>query len=121
VNRPRNKGTRAETAIVNYLLDQGISAKRLALRGKDDQGDIEVDAPVLIEAKNCKTMQLAQWVDSIRKKAQPGDVAVVWHHRPRKSSPAEWYVTMSGSDFVRILKILVDQDAMAVRPVDNIS
>ena len=55
-NRNKAKGTRAETKLVKYLLENGCVARRQALAGSDDQGDLEVYAPdstekIIVEVK----------------------------------------------------------------------
>lgn len=42
VNKPKKKGTAAETRIVNYLLKSGLHAGRVVLSGSKDQGDIHI-------------------------------------------------------------------------------
>jgi Holliday junction resolvase-like predicted endonuclease len=42
VNKPKQKGTAAETRVVNYLLAAGLDAVRVVLHGTDDQGDIHI-------------------------------------------------------------------------------
>jgi Holliday junction resolvase len=44
-NPSKQKGTRAETKVVRYLQSCGFTARRQALAGSDDQGDIEAIAP----------------------------------------------------------------------------
>lgn len=41
-NPSKQKGTRAETRVVNYLTAHGINAERKALKGNKDEGDIQV-------------------------------------------------------------------------------
>jgi len=58
-NPSKQKGTRAETKVVRYLLDHGFVARRLALAGSNDPGDIEAYAPdsmdkIIIEVKTGK-------------------------------------------------------------------
>lgn len=108
-NKNKSKGTTWETRITNALNALGIRARRRTLSGALDKGDIELlDLPIIIEAKNCKTMKLAEWVDEAEKEAQNAGVlfGVVWHHRPRKSSPEDGYVTMRGETFIKILDYL---------------
>lgn len=55
-NPSKQKGTRAETRVVRYLEDHGFIARRLALAGSNDPGDIEAYAPdsmdkIIIEVK----------------------------------------------------------------------
>lgn len=55
-NPSKQKGTRAETKVVRYLEDHGFIARRQALAGSDDHGDIEAYRPnsnekIIIEVK----------------------------------------------------------------------
>ena len=55
-NKSKAKGTRAETKVVKYLEENGFTARRQALAGSDDKGDIEAYAPnskekLIIEVK----------------------------------------------------------------------
>jgi Holliday junction resolvase len=43
VNKPKAKGTAAETRVVNYLLAAGVEARRIVLHGSKDEGDIFVE------------------------------------------------------------------------------
>lgn len=93
----RQKGTRAETAVVDYLKASGFPyAERRALHGNTDKGDIAGIPGVVIEVKNCETTALAAWVDEARTEAANAgcDVFMVVHKRRRKSDPGEWYVTL---------------------------
>lgn len=42
VNKSKIKGTAAETRVVNFLLAAGVEARRIALKGSLDEGDIYV-------------------------------------------------------------------------------
>lgn len=42
VNKPKAKGTAAETRVVNYLLAAGFQARRAVMKGSHDEGDIHV-------------------------------------------------------------------------------
>lgn len=110
VNKSKNKGTAAETAVKNYLFDEhDFMSYRLVLSGSKDRGDVAVfGLPLTIEVKNCATMKLAEWVDEAQKeKANSGvPLGVVWHKRKGKGLPKDWYVTMTGEEFVTILTAL---------------
>lgn len=105
-NPSRAKGTAAESAIVTYLRARGIDAHRHPPHGTKDVGDILIPGSgVVIEVKNCKSMDLAGWVDeTATETANAGaDLGVVWHKRRGKSDPADWYVTMTGAEFLYLL------------------
>jgi len=108
-NRSKAKGTAGETAIVNYLLEEGLHAYRKVLSGSLDKGDISVlEGRVTIEAKNASTTKLSEYVDEATTEAlnAKSDFGVAWHKRTRKGNPKDWYVTMTGETFVRMLKAI---------------
>ena len=116
-NKSKAKGTSWETLITNTLNERGFRARRRTLSGALDKGDIELlDFPVIIEAKNCKTMKLSEWVDEANIEALHDTtpfpdtmnmkVGVVWHHRPRRSTPGKGYVTMEGETFMLLLRYI---------------
>ena len=113
MSRSRDKGTVAETAIVDYLRGNGHPyAERRALHGIDDLGDITGIPGVVIEAKACVKIELSEWAKEADREAQAADrrwpahaphLRVVWHKRKGKSSPADWFVTMTGDQFLQLL------------------
>ncbi len=108
MSRSKQKGTAWETAIVRYLAAQGWpAAERRALSGTQDRGDVFGIVGWVIEAKNCRALSLAQWVDeaTIEQANAGADFSAVWHHRKGKPSPADGYVTMTGAGFVRLLRL----------------
>lgn len=72
-NPSKQKGTRFETALVDYLRRHGIPAERKALHGKADEGDIRAEIggrELCIEAKDRKRLAVAEWADELaREKA----------------------------------------------------
>ena len=51
-NKSKQKGTRAETKVVRFLESHGLPARRKALSGSKDQGDIElIGRRISIEVK----------------------------------------------------------------------
>jgi hypothetical protein len=106
MSRSRAKGTRWESAVVDYLRGAGVPhAERRASNGSKDRGDVAGIPGVVIEAKNAATVTLASWLDEAEaERVNDGAaVAVVWHHRRGKGSPGDGYVTMSGATLVRLL------------------
>jgi hypothetical protein len=110
VNRSKQKGTAAESAVVDRLQAAGYPAERRALSGNKDRGDVSgIRARVgrvVIEIKACAQMALAAWVDEANVERDNDDAAigVVWHKRKGKGSPLDWYVTMDGETFLRLLE-----------------
>lgn len=113
----KQKGRDGENAVVDTLCEafphlEFIERKRLT--GSQDQGDITGIPGVTIEVKNHKSMALAEWVDQAEaeKRNAGTEVGVVWHKRPRKTDPLDWYVTMSGAQWVSILGTLLTHRRM---------
>lgn len=102
----RRRGTRAETAVVEFLRASGFThAERRAPAGTRDRGDVAGVPGVVVEVKDCARTELAGWLDEAGREADNARarLAVVWHKRRGRGSPAEWFVTMSGSTFAVLL------------------
>jgi hypothetical protein len=107
VNRARIKGTSWETVIVDYLRAAGWPhAERRALNGSKDRGDIAGLPGVVIEAKNCKIVELGPWIrEAEAERHNDGaGVGVVWMKRRGKAAAEDGYVVMSGAQFVQLLR-----------------
>lgn len=107
MNRSKAKGTAAESAVVAYLREHGYPyVERRALGGSLDKGDLAGIPGLVCEIKAHKTMSLSEWVDEaeVERKNDGACVGVVWHKRVRKGSPGDWYVTMTGANFLRLLE-----------------
>jgi hypothetical protein len=109
VSRSKDKGTGWETAICRYLLDEGFPhIERRALSGTADRGDLSGLPGWVLEAKNCKRMDLAGWLDeaAIEQANDGAEFSAVWHHRVGRAHPAAGYVTVAGATFVRLLRAM---------------
>lgn len=107
VNRPKQKGTRAESAVVTYCREHGVEAERRALEGSQDKGDLRMPDgfPIqVIEVKDQKAQTLAAWIDEMLAECENAgeDIGVVWFHRKGKGSPGDWYVLTTGDILLRI-------------------
>jgi hypothetical protein len=106
-NRSRDKGTSWETQLVRFLQEHGwIHAERRARRGIKDAGDVSGVVGVCIEAKAEKRITLSEYLDETEAEKANANAAVgvTWIKRPRKTSPGDAYVLMSGVQFVELLK-----------------
>lgn len=76
VNRPKDIGTRAESAVVKQILPYFPTAERLALKGEDDEGDIGHCGDFIFEVKGGKQTtqigdgKLAKWMEEAEREAQ---------------------------------------------------
>lgn len=108
MSKQRAKGTSFETAVVNWLAERGVAARRLPLAGTKDAGDIAVDQwAVNLEAKNCRTLTLAAWVaEADAESVHAGRPVLVVAKRVGKGSPGEAYVVTP----LRVLAELLGYD-----------
>jgi hypothetical protein len=103
----RRKGTSWETAIVQFLRDNGAPhAERRALNGNKDRGDIAGIPGVVLEAKSAARLDLAGWADETEAERRNDNAAVgaTWIKRRGKASPAEGYVVLRGDQLVALLQ-----------------
>ena len=114
-NPQKRKGSDAERAVVEYLATLGVSAQRIPAGATDDRGDLFV--PLIewpsIDVKNYTSYagQLSHWIDRANDQAHHAGrrFGVVWFKRTRKTSPADWYVAMSGESFTTLMAMIGDK------------
>ena len=107
-NPAKAKGTAAETAIVNYLRENGRPhVERRALNGALDKGDIAGIPGVVIEVKDHKVSSLSfpAYVDeaTAERDNANADIGFAWVKRRGTTDPAKWIVAMDGTTLVRLL------------------
>src|SRR5690606_26084911 len=106
MSRAKDRGTRAETAVVHTLRAAGfVHAERRALNGNQDRGDIAGIPGLVIEVKNHARLALAEWAAEMETERDRDGAryGVVRHKRRGHTNPHDWYVTITGSDFLRLL------------------
>lgn len=106
-NPSKAKGTAWETALVNYLHEQGwVHAERRALHGNTDKGDIAGIVGVVVEAKSCKTLNVTGWVTEAETERDNAGakLGVAWYKRRGHTSPGKGIVAMSGDTFAYLLR-----------------
>lgn len=106
MNRPKIKGTAAETAVVTYLRSRGWPfAERRALTGNKDRGDVAGVPSVVIEVKDCKTLTFGPWLNEAEteKANDSASVGAVWAKRKGTTDPGKWFVLMTGEQFTSLL------------------
>ncbi len=102
----KDKGTAGETAVVRYLRDNGFPhAERRALSGMHDKGDVAGVVDNVIEVKVVSRDALPQWIDEteVERVHANAHYGVCWHKRRGKGSPGDWFVTMTGRQWVNVL------------------
>jgi hypothetical protein len=110
VNKPRNKGTFAETTVVNYLRDNGFPhAERRSLKGAKDRGDVAGCPGLCFEVKYAGvTPKIGAWlgetgVESLNDGADYG-ILVVKPLGLGERSVASWYAVMTAEYFDKLVR-----------------
>lgn len=105
MNRPKDRGTRYETAVVRYLQALGIDCERRAPSGTLDKGDIaNIDGWVL-ELKDHQAITLAGFMNELaveQKNAKADFGAVIVKRRGKGVDQS--YVCMSLDQFAHLLQ-----------------
>jgi hypothetical protein len=102
----KQKGTSWESAIVQFLKDNGVPyAERRTLNGTKDRGDIAGIPGVVIEAKNEKRIDLASYANETATETRNdgAHIGAAWIKRPRHTSPGAGYVLIDGHTLIRLL------------------
>lgn len=113
VNKPRNAGTDAETKVERWLKANGYKyAKKIRLQGAKDIGDVHMGDgyPVCIEVKGGQKAlsgisghMREMLAEKRNAKAEHG---IVISKRPRSAHPGDWVVSMTGEQWMEIVKQL---------------
>jgi len=107
MSKAKQKGTAAETAVVNYLKDNGFPyAERRALHGNLDKGDITGCGPIVFEVKDHAKITLSAWLKELEDEminADAGTGAVIAKRRGT-TKVKDWYAIMPVCQLVDLLK-----------------
>ena len=107
MSKAKQKGTAAETAVVNWLQSKGRKhVERRSLNGALDRGDIAGIPSVVIEVKNCARMELPKWVGELETEIanDKADTGTVIHKKRGTTDVGEWYATMPVSIWYELIK-----------------
>ena len=109
VNPSKEKGDRAERALVDFLQHEGFPCRRIAAGQHDDIGDIDIDEDVVLEVKNRYRLELPGFCRNLsaqmgNKDSAFGFIAI----KPRgKPNPLDWVFVINGETFLNILRRIV--------------
>lgn len=108
VNKPKQKGTAAESAVVSFLRTAGFPhSERLALQGGKDRGDITGIPGVVIEVKACQEYSFNQWLGEARvERDNAGADFGLVVAKPRlvgTTKTGQWYALMYSFDYLALV------------------
>ena len=112
VNPSKDKGDRAERALVDFLQHEGFPCRRILAGQHDDIGDIDVDEDVVIEVKNRYRLELPGWCRALSAQIGNKDSAFGFiAFKPRgKTDPLDWVFVVNGETFLNILRRIVTRE-----------
>ena len=90
-NRAKDKGTKWESRLCEFLRTLHPRAERRVIGGINDRGDVAGIDGWVIEAKNCREIDLAGWLDEAEREAKAAGVsrfAVVFPRRSHATAKA---------------------------------
>lgn len=108
VNKPKQKGTAAESAVVSFLRTAGFPyAERLALQGGKDRGDITGVPGIVFEVKAVQEYAFSAWLTEARTERDNAgaDFGMVIA-KPRlvgTSKTDQWYALMYSFDYLALV------------------
>jgi hypothetical protein len=109
----RNKGARAEVAVVNYLRSQGWPDARRYLSGDGRQpGDIDWHPLITLEVKDWAQSSWPTWCRQVAAEAKPGMVPCVVRKTAGVSDVGQWEVRVRCHEWYTAAGLYVPIDAM---------
>ena len=111
VNRPKDKGDRAERAVVDFLDHNGFDARRIVAGHHDDIGDIEVHPEVVLEVKDRKKLELSAYIAklNVQKTHKDSAYAFLAIKLHGKTNAEDWAYLVDGTTLVNLLRLIQKQ------------
>jgi hypothetical protein len=108
MSKAKQKGTLAETAVVQYLKSFFPRAERRPLYGVLDRGDISGVPSVVIEIKNQRTYKLPAWIAETEKERINAEatfgILIVKPNGVGVSNVKDWWAIVPLSQMVDLLQ-----------------
>ena len=102
----KQKGDRAERAVVDFLNAHGIDAHRIRAGSPDDIGDIEAHPDLVIEVKDRGKIDLPAWLRKLATQKANKDAAfgVIIVKKRGSSDPLDWSYVVDAATFLNLWK-----------------
>lgn len=116
VNKPKQKGTAAESAVVSFLHTVGFPhAERLALQGGKDRGDITGIPGIVIEVKACQEYMFSAWLGECQAETENANAdfgfVVAKPRMVGTTRTGQWYALMRYAMFAALVNTARREDA----------
>jgi hypothetical protein len=108
MSKSKQKGTLAETAVVELLRKVWPTVERRALAGINDKGDIAGIPKIVIEVKNQKSYKISEWlketaIEKTNAKADYG-ILVIKPNGVGVSRVEDWWTVLPLRDLITLLR-----------------
>lgn len=107
MSKSKQKGTLAETAVVQFLKQFWPHIERRALQGKKDTGDIAGMPGSIIEVKNHKNYRIAEWMEETEQEREnagvPFGILIVKPNRVGTNKVGEWWAILQVDQIARLI------------------
>lgn len=106
MSKSKQKGTRAENHVVEYLKKFYPYAERRALAGINDKGDVTGIPGVVVEVKDHAKITLSEWLKELEQEIVNADAGtgVVVAKKRGTLDVGDWYAVMPVHVWVSLLK-----------------
>jgi hypothetical protein len=108
LSKSKQKGTLAETAVVELLKEVWPMAERRALSGINDKGDIAGIPKIVIEVKNQKSYKIPEWLNETKVEKANSDadlgVLVIKPNGVGVSRVSDWWAVLPLRDLISLLQ-----------------
>jgi hypothetical protein len=110
MSKSKQKGTMAETAVVQYLKQFWPNVERRALQGSKDTGDIAGIPNVIIEIKNHKNYKIPEWIKETEQEREnagvPYGILIVKPNRVGTTKVGEWWAILPAEQIASMISEL---------------
>jgi hypothetical protein len=102
--------------VARWLRANGhAAATTRATSGAQQGDDLVTNTGLSWEVKDHVRLELSAWLDQAQAQSG-GKPAVVIHKRRGVADPSGWYVTMSGADLLRLLRLVYPETSATADP-----
>jgi hypothetical protein len=124
MSKSKQKGTLAETAVVEFFKTFFPKVERRVLYGKNDKGDVAGVPNFAIEIKNQKTYKISEWLEETEQErinaGEPYGVLIVKPNRVGVGSVGRWWGILPLDQIVSIIRELEELRAQKTKSSTNL-
>lgn len=107
MSKQKQKGTLAETAVVNYLKKFFPLVERRTLNGQYDKGDIAGVPKFVLEVKNQKTYKIPEWMSETEAErinaGEPNALLIIKPNKIGVTQVEKWWAVLSLEQVVSLI------------------